>query len=137
MKNKNLIKNRRENIKKKVLKICSKIPISNKTLGIWIRSYHYTLPAYIFFSISFAPKWIVKMSYLLLFLIISLFFYFRACWLSIIEKELCEDDANIADWLLELCNYKINKKNRYKITYLYFSFYLTSIFIITYLRFRK
>ena len=131
------VKIRRKKIKELALKVCNKIPISNKILGSWIRSYHYTLPAYIFLTICFGPKFLVKLCYFFLLIIILLFIYFRGCWLSIIEKELCEDNMNIADWLIQICKLDINKENRYKISYIYFSMYLTTLIIITYYRFNN
>lgn len=129
------VKSRRKKIKELALKICNKIPISNKILGLWIRSYHYTLPAYIFLTICLGPIYLVKICYAFLLIIILLFIYYRGCWLSIIEKELCKDDVNIADWLIQICKYDVNNENRYKISYLYFSIYLITLLIITFYRF--
>lgn len=131
------VKIRRKKIKDLALKLCNKIPISNKILGSWIRSYHYSLPAYIFLTICIGPLYIVKICFLFLLIIILLFIYFRGCWLSIIEKELCKDDINIADWLIQICKYDVNKKNRYRISYLYFSLYLLSAITIAYMRFKN
>lgn len=131
------VKIRRKEIKDLALKLCNKIPISNKILGSWIRSYHYSLPAYIFLTICIGPLYLVKICFLFLLIIILLFIYFRGCWLSIIEKELCNDDMNIADWLIQICKYDVNKKNRYKISYLYFSLYLLSAITVTYMRFKN
>ena len=129
------VKSRRKKIKELALKICNKIPISNKILGLWIRSYHYTLPAYIFLTSCIGPIYLVKICYAFLLIIILLFIYYRGCWLSIIEKELCKDDMNIADWLIQICKYDVNNENRYKISYLYFSIYLITLLIITFYRF--
>ena len=115
------VKIRRKKIKKLALNICSKIPISNKIIGLWIRSYHYTLPAYIFLTICLGPIYLVKICYFFLLIIILLFIYYRGCWLSIIEKELCEDDMNIADWLIQICKHDVNNETRYRISYIYFS----------------
>ena len=133
----NKIKNRIKKLKETVLKYCNKIPISNKILGTWIRSYHYTLPTYITMIILFGPKWLIMICYIFLLLVIILFYYYKGCWLSIIEKELCKDNSNISDWLVELCGYEINRKNRYDVTYKYFIWYILIILIITYFRFIK
>ena len=60
------VKIRRKKIKDLALKICNKIPISNKILGSWIRSYHYSLPAYIFLTICLGPLYLVKICFLFL-----------------------------------------------------------------------
>ena len=96
--------------------ICNKIPISNNILGQWIKSSHFISPFAILFIILYGPIFLTKLCFI--FMIISgiLFIYLRGCFLSELEKKLCNNNINIVDIIIEIFQGKINYNNKKKIS---------------------
>ena len=87
--------------------------LSKKSIGCIIRSIHFSAPLNIMFLFLFASK--TMCNFLLLYLVIVLiaFFIFDGCFITIIEKEYCEDDFTIIDPALELIDIQKTNKNRF------------------------
>jgi len=116
-------------------RIVNKLPITNKTFGLWVRAFHYTLPFYLFIFISLNSRRIANACIFFLLIIVSLYIYYRACFLSLMEIEFCRTDDNISDCVLETFNYEISGKNRYIITPFVFICYIACIAFVYYFRF--
>lgn len=129
-----IVKKRRKKLLEDTNNFWKDSPVSKKSIGTWIRAYHYTLPLYILFLIAYGSPSMVKGCYMFLAMVIMLFYYYEGCWLSLIEKEYLEDNNNITDWLIELFNHEINRKNRYHFSYVVFGLYCFTLLTITYLR---
>lgn len=108
---------------------------SRKSLGIMMRSFHISTPVCFFFITLFAPKKIVWIVIFLLVIILSMFFIFDGCILSMIENKICDDDFTIADPFLELLEWDKTSKNRFNVTIIVGLLYYIVIGIIYYIRF--
>ena len=138
----NDIKNRKKKFIDKMEKWCNESKISNKNIGAWVRAYHFNAPMYIFFFVLYGPKWLANLGLFHLLIILIMFIYLRACWLSLLEKRICKDDINIVDLWIEMFGYKINYQDkcklnyqRYKATYIIATIYLLILFYFYYKRF--
>lgn len=116
--------------------------ISNKNIGSWIRSIHFTSPFFLLFFVIFGPRWIANIGITILIIIISSFIYFRCCLLSLLEKRICNDDINIVDAWLEMFGFKIFYHNKHKLnkqrylgTFIIGIIYIVTILSIYYYRF--
>ena len=131
----NHIRARREAI----LAVCESIadasPLSRRVIGLWVRAYHYSLPLFIFLSVSFGSKGLSNFCIVFLAIVLFLYAYFGACFLSLIEKRFCKDDDNISDWLIQTSGREISRENRYLVTRCYFFCYLVFLSIVYYFRF--
>lgn len=123
---------------------CRNFNVSNKNLGVWIRAYHFNLPLYIYFAILLCNKSIATISLIHAFIIIFLFIYLDGCWLSMLEKRICDDDINIVDFWIEWSGTKIAyhdekilRKQRLKATMIIGSSWLFLTLLTYYLRFLK
>jgi YHS domain-containing protein len=120
----------------KIINIIKKITnLSDKTIGIIIRSYHIVAPRDFIIILLLAPKPFCLITIIFLLIVYFLIFIFSGCFLSIIEQELCEDEFSMLDPALEICRMEINNKNRIFISYISGYFYLFSICLIYYFRF--
>lgn len=111
------------------------IPVSTWSLVQFIRAIHISLPFNIFVILLFAPKWIVIINTIILFIIYTLFITLGGCFLTMLEQKLCKDDFVLTDPILEILQYDINKKNRYWITYFVGTIYILVYISIIYIRF--
>lgn len=123
---------------------CRDFKVSDKNLGVWIRAYHFNLPLYIYFAILLCNKYIATISLIYALIIIILFVYLDGCWLSMLEKRICQDDINIVDFWIEwsgteIAYHDINqlRKQRLKATMIIGSSWLFLTLLTYYLRFIK
>ena len=122
----------------KIINIIKKITnLSDKTIGIIIRSYHIVAPRDFIIILLLAPKPFCLITIIFLLIVYFLIFIFSGCFLSIIEQELCDDDFTIIDPVLELLKLEKNNKNKMFITFITGGVYLLFILSIYYLRFYK
>tara|TARA_B110000208_G_C11795548_1_gene439436 strand:+ start:1191 stop:1610 length:420 start_codon:yes stop_codon:yes gene_type:complete len=112
--------------------ICNKIPISNNILGEWIKSFHFMSPYAIIFIILYGPILLVKLCCIFMLINIILFINMRGCYLSKLEKKLCNNNNNIVDIIIEIFQGKINNNNKIKLSNnrYYYTFRIGIIFFI-------
>ena len=136
----NLYKKRRKIIIDNILYFLDILKIKKEVYGTWIRSFHFMSPFIGIFIILFFNK-ISSIFYILyLFILIFLFHYYKGCYLSIIEKKLCNNDINIVDILLPIFYDNIEEdknKRRYDITIKIGILYLIFCLTVYYYRFIK
>jgi len=122
----------------KIINIIKKITnLSDKTIGIIIRSYHIVAPRDFIIILLLAPKPFCLIAIIFLLIVYFLIFIFSGCFLSIIEQELCNDDFTIIDPALELLKLEKNNKNKMFISFISGGLYLLFVLSIYYLRFYK
>ena len=111
--------------------------LSDKSLGIMMRTFHISTPvSYLILSLL-APRYVVNIVAGLLLLIFLMFFVFGGCILSMVENKICNDDFTIADPFLELLEMEKTSKNRFNISLTIFTIYNIIIGIIYYIRFLR
>lgn len=115
--------------------ILNKLPATNKNIGAWVRSYHYSSPIFLFVFALLGSKTLAMVSIFLMAIALLSYILLNGCWLSILEKNLCDDDVNIMDLWIELSGNEITKENRKKYTYLIGFICMTSILYVYYYRF--
>ena len=111
--------------------------LSDKSLGIMMRTFHISTPvSYLILSLL-APRYVVNIVAGLLLLIFLMFFVFGGCILSMVENKICNDDFTIADPFLELLEMEKTSKNRFNISLTIFTIFNIIIGIIYYIRFLR
>ena len=111
--------------------------LSDKSLGIMMRTFHISTPvSYLILSVL-APRYVVNIVAALLLVIFFMFFVFGGCILSMVENKICNDDFTIADPFLELLEMEKTSKNRFNISLTIFTIYNIIIGIIYYIRFLR
>lgn len=117
-------------------KICDSSKIRNKTLGQWVKAWHYlapigTLAAVILCNVYVATIALIGGSIAGILIIIL-----QGCFLSGLEYKLTGDKSdNITNIFLEAFDYEITKKNQTKMTYIILAFYIPLIYGSYYYRF--
>jgi hypothetical protein len=128
-------KEKRNQIVDKIKNLFQSGKLSDKSLGIMMRTFHISTPvSYLILSVL-APRFIVNIVAALLLAIFLMFFVFGGCILSMVENQICNDDFTIADPFLELLEMEKNSKNRFNISLTIFTIYNIIIAIIYYIRF--
>ena len=130
-----LSKEKRNEIVEKIKNDCKNSKLSEKSLGILMRSFHTSTPISFMILSLFAPRYIVNCVVALLVIIFFMFFAFGGCILSMIENQICNDDFTIADPFLELVEWEKSSKNRYNISCIIGGSYYVIIAIIYCIRF--
>jgi len=111
--------------------------LSEKSLGILMRSFHSSTPVSFFILSLFAPRYVVNCVVASLVVILFMFIIFGGCILSMVENKICNDDFTIADPFLELLEMEKNSKNRFNISLTIFTIFNIIIGIIYYVRFLR
>ena len=75
--------------------MCRKTGISEYSLGVMIRSYHFAMPVAFIFILLFCDGIIVYLSIIYYILIVTLFILFDGCFISMLENRLCNDKFNM------------------------------------------
>ena len=107
---------------------CGKSRISKKTLGYTIRSYHISCPFIIMLLLFYGSQLVVTVAFLNLLMVLTCFFMFNGCMLTMLEHRLCGDEFTIADPFIEYLGMESHSRNRMLISYCiavsYFAFFL-------------
>ena len=130
-----LSKEKRNNIIDKLTNDFKKGKLSDKSLGILIRSFHTSTPVSLLFLSVFAPRYVINCIVAFLVVVFFLFLIFGGCFLTMVENQICNDDFTIADPLLELLEWEKNSKNRFNISCIFGGSYYVSLAIIYCIRF--
>lgn len=126
----------RDKLINNLLDKCDKSKIKNRTLGAWVKAWHYSAPFGGLFAIFICRKFFATGA--LIGVTLAGFFavYFNGCFLSLLEYKLTGDKTdNITNIFLEALNYEVNKKNQTNLTYFVLCTYLPLAYIIYYFRF--
>ena len=118
-------------------KLCETSPISKKTLGMTIRSYHVSLPFVILILLFYASQIVVSIAALSLMGVFSLFILTNGCLLTMLEHRLCGDEFTIADPFIETLGIESTSQNRVKISYFIATGYFIFFFLVYWYRFYK
>ncbi len=115
--------------------LCKKTGISNHSLGVMIRSYHFGMPCAFMFTVLLCNHLIAYISVIYYSLILISYIIFQGCFVSMLENRLCNDKFNIVDPFLELNSVDVNYNSR-KIVTTYIAVCYTMVFYgIYYFRF--
>lgn len=112
------------NTKKKILDllenkfdmISSKTQITKREIGIIIRLFHSMMPVLPLLTVLFVSKKLVLFHIIFLIMIMTLFYFFNGCLLSLLEYRLIKDDYSVADPFLKLILVEITNETRKKYT---------------------
>lgn len=115
--------------------MCRKTGISEYSLGVMIRSYHFAMPVAFIFILLFCDGIIVYLSIIYYTLIVTLFILFDGCFISMLENRLCNDKFNMIDPFLEFNGFYVNYESRKIVTYYIAVCYTMLFFFIYYIRF--
>lgn len=114
---------------------CKRHHLSTKSLGILIRSYHYSTPLILLILMCLGGHWIAIGTICCYFVAAILFFTFRGCFISMLENRICQDEFNMVDPLLEVLQVEKTDKERMEISYYILAYYTTVLFGIYIVRF--
>ena len=114
---------------------CKQGRLSQKSIGVIVRTFHMSAPINFVFILLFAPHLMCVFTMLFLIFVACMFYIFDGCFLSILEKELCNDDFTIIDPNLEMLEMEVNNKNRLFISNIIGILYILMICSIYYVRF--
>jgi len=116
-------------------KYCTMSSISNKSLGILIRSFHISSPIVIIIIVSCTSKIYALINVIILLIIVLLYIIFNGCVLSILEERLCKDSFLLVDPFIEFANMEVNYKNRKTFTAWIMGPIVLIVLLIYYFRF--
>ena len=128
----------KNNIVEWAYSLFEKLPLSMKSIGILIRSFHMASPIGFFMIMLLCPNSFICLFTLGVLVIIAFsFFFFDTCMISSLENRIIGDEFNIIDPILELLNMDLNFVNRLKISYGSGCFYIASMFGLYFVRFHR
>ena len=130
-----LSKEKRNQIVEKIKNDFKNSKLSEKSLGILMRSFHTSTPISFVILSLFAPRYIVNCVVALLVIVFFMFFVFGGCILSMVENKICNDDFTIADPFLEALEWEKSSRNRFNISCIIGGSYYVMIAVIYYIRF--
>ena len=115
--------------------LCEISPISKKTLGLTIRSYHVSLPFVVMILLFYGTQYSVTISGLCLVFVFIMFFISNGCLLTMLEHRLCGDEFTIADPFIETIGMDSTSQNRVLVSYFIAIGFFIFFFIVYYFRF--
>ena len=129
----------RKNLRKKLVNTIYDRLIKTNTppemMAFIIKSHHFTFPLATFPIFIFGPLYLTYIVCAILFMFLILYIYLNGCFISHLEYKLHNKDfINIADPILVILNYPINKENQYLATLYATITYFIIIFFILYMR---
>ena len=115
--------------------LCETSPISKKTLGLTIRSYHVSLPFVVMILLFYGTQYSVTISGLCLVFVFIMFFISNGCLLTMLEHRLCGDEFTIADPFIETFGIESTSENRVLVSYGIAIGYFIFFYLVYYYRF--
>lgn len=115
--------------------LCETSPISKKTLGLTIRSYHVSLPFVVMILLFYGTQFSVTVSGLCLVFVFIMFFISNGCLLTMLEHRLCGDEFTIADPFIETFGIESTSENRVLVSYGIAIGYFIFFYLVYYYRF--
>lgn len=116
-------------------KKCNNSTISNKSLGMLIRTFHISSPIITLIIISSTSQILSSINLIFLLIVVMMYVLFNGCILTLLETKLCKDTYTIVDPFIELYGMKVNYKNRKYFTACIMIPYVIIILLIYYFRF--
>ncbi len=116
--------------------LCRKTGISEYSLGVMIRSYHFAMPVAFIFIIMFCDGILVTCSIIYYGIIVALYIIFDGCFISMLENRLCNDNFNMIDPFLEFNGFCVNYESRKILTYYIAVCYTVFFYSIYFIRFK-
>lgn len=115
--------------------IINKTNLSKKSIGILLRSFHFSIPIIVTLLLLVGSNEHFKAAIIFNIFIFILFFTFDGCILSRLEQKFTDDDFTVIDPFLELINVETTNDNRkwYSFYSSIFGFVLS--FVLYYYRF--
>ena len=137
-----ITKERKRELKKNIVEWAynklNHMPLSMKSIGITMRSFHQATPIMFIIIMALSNSQLVCLAVLFFLSFFAiLFFFFDTCIISSLENRIFNDDFNIVDPVLELFSIELSFINRLKVSYFIGYFYMSSIFGIYFLRFHN
>lgn len=111
--------------------------LPDKLTGFLLKAFHFHIPWYFLLLFILLPLDLAIISLIPLLIALFFFLYLRGCFLTIVEFKLCQDDTNIIDPYILICNGEINEDNRYKYTLGVAGIYFAVILLILYIRYNN
>ena len=74
--------------------------LSDKSLGILMRTFHLSTPISYLILAVLAPRYVVNIVAGLLLVIFIMFYVFGGCILSMVENKICNDDFTICSFFI-------------------------------------
>ena len=118
-----------------IARMCKLSGLSDKSIGVMIRSYHFAMPLLLMLAVLIPDRLIANLAVILFLAIVFMFFLFNGCIISSLENKFCKDDFNIVYPLLEFTGQPINDSSRMVISYFILLCYTVVFFGIYYFRF--
>ena len=115
--------------------LCETSPISKKTLGHTIRSYHVSLPFVVMILLFYGTQYSATVSGLCLIFVFIMFFISNGCLLTMLEHRLCGDEFTIADPFIETFGIESTSENRVFVSYGIAIGYFIFFYLVYYYRF--
>ena len=115
--------------------LCNTSSLSNKTLGMTIRSYHVGSPFIILILLFYGSQLLVTVYAISLILVFMTFIACNGCLLTMLEHRLCGDEFTIADPFIEVLQLELNSRNRMNVSYCISISYFAFFFLVYYYRF--
>lgn len=115
--------------------LCETSPISKKTLGHTIRSYHVSLPFVVMILLFYGTQYSATVSGLCLIFVFIMFFISNGCLLTMLEHRLCGDEFTIADPFIEIFGIESTSENRVLVSYGIAIGYFIFFYLVYYYRF--
>ena len=81
-------------------KICRMSGLSDKSIGIIIRSYHFSMPLFLILAILIPDRFISNLAVIFFIGVVFLFFLFNGCLVSALENRFCKDDFMVNTYLI-------------------------------------
>lgn len=111
------------------------VKISDKSLGAWIRSFHFMSPLIAMLIVAIGKPMLVMLAFGYTLIATVLFVLWKECFLSVYEQRLLNDDTYGIDLFLELFGMEVDPTNRYRGTLAFASFYYFTMTMIVEYRF--
>ena len=115
--------------------LCNTSCLSNKTLGMTIRSYHLACPFVVLIVLCYGSQWWVTANAFSLMFVFFTYFICNGCLLTMLEHRLCGDEFTIADLFIEVLQMEMNTRNRMIVSYCIAISYFAFFFLVYYYRF--
>ena len=112
------------------------VKITDKSLGAWIRSFHFMSPLIAMIIVSIGRPMLVTLAFGYTLIAVVLFVLWKECFLSVYEQRLLKDDTYGIDLFLEVFGLEVNMTNRYRGTFAFVCFYYFTIVMIAEYRFK-
>lgn len=130
-----MFENLRNIILDKTKNIINKTNLSNKSIGILLRSFHFAISIVVAVLLLIGSNTVFKLAILFNIIVFIMFFVFDGCILSRLENMFTDDDFTVIDPFLELAKIEITNENRKKYSLYSSIFGFIFTFILYYFRF--